>query len=70
MESKTTQIPIRAPHDRREAWNEAAQKAGLTLNAWIVEALDAKLPKKVRDGLAERNNVGRPKKPKERVAKK
>lgn len=47
---------------RWAAYQDAADRAGLSRPAWILQQCDAALPAKVRAKLSEPRTVGRPKK--------
>jgi uncharacterized protein (DUF1778 family) len=46
--SKDTHIGFRAPADSRDAWQQAAEREGMSLSAWIVAACNDKISRTKR----------------------
>lgn len=58
-------ITFRLPEDYRQAFQAAADAAGVPLGTWIRDAAAAALPKGVRKKLKEPRKPGRPPKKKD-----
>lgn len=57
---KSSRMEAYVTADRKAAYEQAAQKAGMTLSEWICSVCDAALPKSVQKGLSERPAAHRP----------
>lgn len=55
-------FPIPLDPERKAAYTAAAEKAGMTLAAWICEQCDKGLPKRAAAKLSARKVRGRPRK--------
>lgn len=43
MTKRTTQLPLRVPNDRLDAYSKAAERAGMSRTAWMIAQCDKSL---------------------------